>query len=138
MTSLSELTLSQAIALFLQHNGSKHIRMQQELNKLTRWFQGNKLLTSITPAEIEAYAERLPPGASQNEEHIKPLRAFFLFAKKEGLISQNFLGSPPPCGREINEISPPDPSRMGGEITRNFPPIPLQNGGEINIENRSK
>ena len=90
MTSLSELTLSQAIALFLQHNGSKHIRMQQELNKLTRWFQGNKLLTSITPAEIEAYAERLPPGAFQNEEHIKPLRAFFLFAKKEGLISQNF------------------------------------------------
>jgi len=90
LTSRSELTLAQAIALFLQQTGSKHLRMQQELNKLTRWFQGNKLLESITPAEIEAYAERLPPGASQNEEHIKPLRAFFLFAKKEGLISQNF------------------------------------------------
>jgi transcription elongation factor GreA len=89
LTSNAELTLAQAIALFLQKGGPKQVRSQQELNKLTRWFQGNKRLLSITAAEVQAYSEQLPAGASQNEEHLKPLRSFFIFVRNEGLIAQN-------------------------------------------------
>lgn len=90
MNQNSDITLAQGIALFLQRGHSKHGKPQQELNKFTRWFQGSKRLGAITPGEIQSYAEQLPAGASQNEEHLKPIRQFLLFVKKEGLVSQNF------------------------------------------------
>ena len=107
MTSNSEMTLSQAIALFLQKGGPKPTRNQQELNKLTRWFQGNKRLQSISAAEVQAYSEQLPAGASQNEEHLKPLRAFFIFVRTEGFISQNLSSHlrPRRLGARVSKLS---------------------------------
>jgi len=61
---------------------------QQELNRFVRWFGWERSLSTLTIPEIVNYAERVAPS-SADLSRLEPVKAFLIFAKKQGFVSIN-------------------------------------------------
>lgn len=88
-----KISLGEAATLFLasiQSEGGQHqyYKGQQELNKFIRWCGKERPTDSVTPQELEAYAEGLS-GLSNSTQRLEPVKAFLAYARKAGFTSKN-------------------------------------------------
>lgn len=93
MSSLSQnLSLDEAASHFLatlppEERGSS----QQEIRKFVRWFGWERPLAGLTTAEVANYAERLSTSDTDYIRKLKLVRAFLVYAKKEGWSQTNLV-----------------------------------------------
>ena len=62
---------------------------QQEVLKFVRWFGWGRPLTGLTASEVANYAEQLPSSDTDYVKKIGLVRAFLVYAKKEGWSKTN-------------------------------------------------
>ena len=81
----SSLTLSAAVEGYVQghRNGAER---RQALARFLRWFGDDRLLTSLTPADMEAYSQDASAETLGGGERIKAVRDFLQHARKSGMV----------------------------------------------------
>ena len=84
------LSLGEAASRFLaglpsEERGSS----QQGIYKFIRWFGGERPLAGLTAAEVANYAEQLSLSDTDYIKKLKLIRAFLVYAKKEGWSKTN-------------------------------------------------
>ena len=85
-----ELTLGEIASLFLADLPSAgREASQQEVYKFIRWFGRGRPLVGITAAEVANYAERLSLSDTDYSRKLELMRAFLVYAKKEGWSKTN-------------------------------------------------
>ena len=82
------LTLSTAVDGFVSsHKNGAEIR--QALARFLRWFGDDRLLVSLTPADLEAYSQDASAETMGGGERIKAVRDFLQHARKSGTVEAN-------------------------------------------------
>ena len=93
MESNQTLTLSESADAYTSSVKKKDNseEVQRELIRFVRWCGQDRVLSAITPPEIEQYGVQLAGTGSTVEitRRLKVVRAFFTYARKKGLIEQN-------------------------------------------------
>ena len=84
-----QMSLIEAVGLFLQSNKEGRGEGQQELLKFARWFGRDRRLDKLTPPEVQEYAETVASGRVDSEERLKSVREFLTFARKRDLVRSN-------------------------------------------------
>ena len=88
------LTLSQAVASYISTLSPQNRQAGQiEVNRFVRWYGSDRLVRNLTPRDVESYVENLGTTVIEVEKRIEPLRAFFFYARKEGLVTTNLAAS---------------------------------------------
>ena len=62
---------------------------QQEIHRFVRWFGRERPLASLTAAEVANYAQRLSTSDADYARKLERLRAFLVYARKEGWSQTN-------------------------------------------------
>ncbi|RJQ39144.1 MAG: transcription elongation factor GreA [Dehalococcoidia bacterium] len=79
-----------AISKFLSSlPGNERKAAQQALYHFARWFGLNHRLDALTPPEIANYVERLSQSDADYSSKLEQVRAFLVYAKKEGWRRDN-------------------------------------------------
>lgn len=83
-------SLNQAADSFLASLAAEKRGMsQQEIYKFIRWFGWERPLTGLTPPEVANYAERLSLSDTNYTKKFELIRAFLLYASKQGWCKRN-------------------------------------------------
>ena len=83
-------SLSQAAGSFLASLvAEKRGMSQQEIYKFIRWFGWERPLAGLTPPEVANYAERLSLSDTNYTKKFELIRAFLLYASKQGWCKLN-------------------------------------------------
>ena len=86
------LGLGEAASRFLAGLPVKEsVTSQQEVHKFVRWYGWERLLAGLTASEVANYAERLSQSDTDNVGKLEMIRAFLVYAKKEGWIQDNLV-----------------------------------------------
>ena len=82
------VTLNDAIDEFVggRKNGTE---VRQSLARFLRWFGDGRMVTSITPADLEAFSQEASAETLGGGERIKAVRDFLQFARKSGIVDAN-------------------------------------------------
>ncbi len=82
------VTLSAAVDEYLggRKNGSE---LRQALTRFLRWFGDDRSVTSITPADLEAFSLEASAETLGGSERIKAVRDFLQHARKSGVVESN-------------------------------------------------
>ena len=83
--SLGEAALSFLISLSPLERTDK----QQEVNRFVLWYGKERLISQITPLEVANYAQWVGSSSGDAAKKLEPVRAFLIYAKKEGLVETN-------------------------------------------------
>ena len=87
------LTLSELAEVYTSSAKKKDTseEVQRELIRFVRWCGQDRVVSAMTPPEVEQYGEHLAGTGSTVEitRRLKVVRAFFSYARKQGLIEQN-------------------------------------------------
>jgi transcription elongation factor GreA len=82
--------LDEAAALFLASlSAEERGASQQAVYGFVRWFGWERPLTRLTPPEVANYAERLSLSDTNYMKKLELIRAFLIYAKKEGWLKAN-------------------------------------------------
>ncbi len=85
-----ELSLSETASRFLASLAPEKRGMsQQEVYKFVRWFGWERPLAGLTPPDVANYAERLSLSDTNYKEKFELIRAFLIYAGKEGWCKSN-------------------------------------------------
>jgi len=85
-----EQSIGDAASRFLAKlSAEERTSSQQEVNKFVRWFGRERAFAGLAAAEVANYAERLSTSAIDYIKKLELLRAFLVYAKKEGLSKTN-------------------------------------------------
>ena len=88
----ANLGLGEAASRFLAGlPGKESVTSQQEVYKFVRWYGWERPLAGLTAAEVANYAERLSQSDADNVRKLELIRAFLVYAKKEGWIQDNLV-----------------------------------------------
>lgn len=84
----SSLTLMDAVEGYVSghRNGSDR---RQALARFLRWFGDDRLLASLTPADLEAYSLEASAETLGGGDRIKAVRDFLQYARKNGIVDDN-------------------------------------------------
>lgn len=84
----SSVTLSVAIDEFVSRrkNGAE---LRQALARFLRWFGEDRQVSSLTPADLEAYSQDASVETLSGGQRIKAVRDFLQHAKKNGVVDLN-------------------------------------------------
>ncbi len=83
-------TLGEAATLFLSSLASgKKDSGQQEVYKFVRWYGWERPFAGLTAPEAANYAERLPSSDADCNKKLEMVRAFLVYARKEGWTKGN-------------------------------------------------
>ena len=82
------VTLNDAIDEFIggRKNGTE---IRQSLARFLRWFGDDRIVTSITPADLEAFSQEASAETLGGSERIKAVRDFLQYARKTGIVDSN-------------------------------------------------
>ncbi len=84
------LNLGEAVGRFLASSGSEErTAIQTEVYKFARWFGAERPLAGLTAAEMDNYVERLSLSDADYTKRLEVIRAFLLYARKEGWSKTN-------------------------------------------------
>ena len=84
------LSLGEAASRFLAKlSPEERETSQQEISKFVRWLGRGRLLAGLTAPEVASYAEQLPSSDTDYVKKIELIRAFLVYAKKEGWSETN-------------------------------------------------
>jgi len=84
------LGLGEAASRFLAGlPGKESVTSQQEVYRFVRWYGWQRPLAGLTASEVANYAERLSQSDTDNVRKLELIRAFLVYAKKEGWIQDN-------------------------------------------------
>lgn len=83
--SLEEAAFSFLTKLPLEERKEK----QQEINRFVLWYGKERPLNQIIAVEVANYAEWVGASTVDATRKLEPVRAFLVYAKKEGLIETN-------------------------------------------------
>ena len=84
------LSLGEAASLFLATLSPEgRSASQQEVYRFVRWYGWERSFTRLTAPEVANYAERLSLSDTDYARKLKLLRAFLVFARKEGWSKLN-------------------------------------------------
>lgn len=85
----SSLNLGEAIESFVgsQKNGGSEVR--QTLSRFLRWFGDGRSVSTLTPADMEAYSVNASTETLSGSDRIKAVRDFLQYSKKNGIIETN-------------------------------------------------
>ena len=82
------LTLGAAVESYVQgHRNSADVRVA--LTRFLRWFGEDRMVTSISPADLEAYSQDASNETLGGGDRIKAVRDFLQYARKNGIVSGN-------------------------------------------------
>jgi len=82
------LTVGEALAEYLiSLTPEIREKKQPEITKFVRWYGDSKLISQLTPQEVENYSNKLTATISELAEKIEPLKDFFNFAHKNGFTN---------------------------------------------------
>ncbi len=83
-------SLSEAASLFLASLPLEEREMsQQEVYKFIRWYGGGRPFVGVTAPDVANYAEQLSLSDTDYIRKFELIRAFLMYAKKEGWIKSN-------------------------------------------------
>jgi len=84
------LNLDEAASRFLANLSSEEGKAsQQEVYKFVRWYGGERPLAGLTAQEVANYAERLSLSDTDYIKKLELIRAFLVYARKEGWTNSN-------------------------------------------------
>jgi len=84
------LNLGEATARFLAVLGpEERAAIQPEVHKFVRWFSAERPVSGLTAAEVDNYVERLSLSDADYTKRLEMIRAFLLYARKEGWSKTN-------------------------------------------------
>ena len=85
----NSLNLGEAIDNFVgsQKNGGAESR--QTLSRFLRWFGSDRSVSTLTPADMEAYSVNASTETLSGSDRIKSVRDFLQYSKKNGIIEVN-------------------------------------------------
>ncbi len=84
------LSLGEAASQFLASLApEERVMSQQEIYKFVRWFGWERPLAGFTPPEVANYAERLSLSDTSYMKKFELIRAFLLYASKQGWCKSN-------------------------------------------------
>jgi transcription elongation factor GreA len=84
------LSLGETAARFVAGLGpEERAASQPEVQKFVRWFGVGRPLAGLTAAEVDNYVERLSVSDADYTKRLEMLRAFLLYARKEGWSKTN-------------------------------------------------
>ncbi|MFC1979304.1 GreA/GreB family elongation factor [Chloroflexota bacterium] len=83
--SMGEAVSRYLASLPAEENG----RSQQEVYKLVRWYGNDRPLTGLTAPEVANYVGRLSSSDMEYAKKLEMVRAFLIYAKKEGWTKGN-------------------------------------------------
>ncbi|MDY6906929.1 MAG: transcription elongation factor GreA [Chloroflexota bacterium] len=87
---MSEQSLANAATQFLAAlQSGKREEYQQEINKFVRWYGMERPVGELAAPDVASYAERVEGTSANALARLEPVRAFLMFAKKEGLTRGN-------------------------------------------------
>ena len=83
------LNLGEAVEIFVgsRKNGGSEFR--QILSRFLRWFGADRSVSSLTPADMEAYSVDASTETLNGSDRIKAVRTFLQYAKKHAIIETN-------------------------------------------------
>ena len=85
---VEDVTLSRAAISFLsQLSAEERKGMQQEVNRFVGWYGKECPISRLVPLEIANYAEWVTATVGGDGARLAPVRAFLIYAKKEGLVN---------------------------------------------------
>lgn len=88
--SQQNFTVREAALSFLASlSAEKRRESEPETNRFIVWYGKDKVVSGITPAEVEDYAEWLATCIPDPQKKIAPVKTFLIYARQEGLISRN-------------------------------------------------
>lgn len=88
--SRQELSLGEAASRFLANLAPENRGVSQhEIYKFVRWFGWERPLIRLTPSEVANYAERLSLSDPSYMKKFELIRAFLIYASKEGWCKGN-------------------------------------------------
>ncbi len=80
-------TLGELVMKFLAaQTNARSMEYQPEVQRFLRWCGRERLLSQLTPRQIEAYCEA---NRADSAARLGPLKAFLTFAHKQGLTQEN-------------------------------------------------
>ena len=84
----SSVTLSTAVDEFVGGRKNRP-ELRQALSRFIRWFGDDRLVASLTPADLEAYSQNASAETLSGSDRIKAVRDFLQHAKKTGIVNVN-------------------------------------------------
>lgn len=107
-------SLGEAARSFLASISAKEgVRSQQAVYGFVRWYGWERPFAKLAAAEVANYAEQLSLSQSNYSENLKRIRAFLIYAKKQGWSKTNLAAH---LKIKKSKASLPSPAR------RNLPP----------------
>ncbi|MBM2827442.1 MAG: GreA/GreB family elongation factor [Dehalococcoidia bacterium] len=87
-------TLAQAAAFYLNTLPAPDRQDGlMEVNRFARWYGQERPVRNITPRDVESYVENVGTTVTEVAKRMEPLKAFFAYARKEGLVTSNLASS---------------------------------------------
>ncbi len=90
MSDQNDVSLSQAVTMYLATLTQEQKQdCQLELNRLVRWFGGERVLREIKAAEVGKYSDGIGFAVTDMAKRLEPVRGFFAYASKNKLTERN-------------------------------------------------
>ncbi len=123
-----DLSLGEAIARFMNElPAEERAARQPEVQRFLRWFGAERLLSQLSAAEVEDYAEGVSRSDSDAAHKLVTVKEFLARAKKAGWTATN-LG----VNIKVRKTKSPAPKRA---VRRNEPePVTLTKEGYAELE----
>jgi len=101
---------------------------QQEVYKFVRWFGWERPLVGLTAPEVANYAERLSLSDTDYTRKLELIRAFLVFAKKEGWSKTSLVAHLKARKGKTRSLS------LGGQVLPKTIPLTQQGYAELETE----
>jgi len=90
VTDSQNLSLGEAASRFLASlPPEEKNKSQQEVYRFVRWYGWERPLAGLTAPEVANYAERISSSDTDYAKKLEPVRAFLVYAKREGWSKGN-------------------------------------------------
>lgn len=90
MNIAESITLSDATRLFIsQVADEERPNYQQELSRFMRWYGRDRLLSEVTPPQVDDYIQEVQKAGGDYQTRLLPLKGFLAFAKQNGYTASN-------------------------------------------------
>ena len=123
----SNLVLGQAVTSYLTGlSPEERGKYAQDLNAFVRWFGGQRMMSSITPPDLERYQEQLmAESRTDANQRLEALKVFLAESRKQRWIDSNLAVEIKLKKRKRNE-----PEQPKAPVKAPVPtPEPAENGG---------
>lgn len=108
------VTLGQAATSFLASLPPQERQAaQQEVNKFVRWYGTERPVRRLGAQEVATYAERMDISSANVSMRLEPVKAFLVYAKKEGFTPANLS-----VHLRVKKGSPRRRPKKGGPVER--------------------